>query len=63
MKAAIFIGILVCAITYLLSSLGLNWAVKQGFMVTAEFALKAKFGTPLVLGFIAFLITLNESKE
>ena len=62
MKTAIFIGIVVCAITYLLSSLGLNWAVKQGFMVTAEFALKAKFGTPILLGFIALLIALNESK-
>jgi len=36
MKTAIVIGIIVCAITYLLSSLSLNWAVKQGFMVTAE---------------------------
>jgi len=62
MKTAIIIGIAVCVITYLLSSLGLNWAVKQGFMVTAEFALKAKFGTPLLLGFVAFLIALNESK-
>jgi hypothetical protein len=61
MKAAIFIGVVVCGITYLLSTLGLNWAVKQGFMVTAEFALRAKFGTPVLLGFIAFLITL-ESK-
>ena len=63
MKTAIFVGIIVCAIIYLLSSLGLNWAVKQGFMVTAEFALKAKFGTPILLGFIAFCIALNESKE